>query len=136
VRNSSCPSAPAVDELRQGKQTGADERENQPGDACGDDRHDAVPREFFHEQISENWASFTTTAALKSTVHCCRTARRAAHRDLNVRILRTRGHMDMTADRFMWHVRNLICGVRLRKSLWPRIGDSQADLARRGEDIR
>ena len=35
------------------RQTGADHRENQPGDACGDDRHDAVPREFLHEQISK-----------------------------------------------------------------------------------
>ena len=35
------------------EQTGADDRENQPGDACGDDRNDPVPREFLHEQISK-----------------------------------------------------------------------------------
>ena len=40
-------------ELRQGKQTGADYRQDQPGDACGDDRNDAVAREFLHEQISK-----------------------------------------------------------------------------------
>jgi len=38
-----------------------------------------------------------------------RSAQRAAHRDLNDRILRTRGHVDLTADRMMWHVRNLFC---------------------------
>ena len=31
------------------EQTGADPRENHPGDPCGDDRHDPVPGEFFHE---------------------------------------------------------------------------------------
>ena len=35
------------------EKTGADPRENQPGDACGDDRNDPVPGEFFHEQISK-----------------------------------------------------------------------------------
>src|SRR5450631_2542354 len=34
------------------------------------ERHDPVAREFLHEQNCENWASFTTTAASKSTVHC------------------------------------------------------------------
>jgi hypothetical protein len=29
----------------------ANYRENQPGNSCGDDRNDAVAREFFHEQI-------------------------------------------------------------------------------------
>jgi hypothetical protein len=52
-RETSCPAAPAVGELWQGRQTGADYRENQPGDTCGDDWHDPVPREFFHEQISK-----------------------------------------------------------------------------------
>jgi CRP/FNR family transcriptional regulator, cyclic AMP receptor protein len=42
-----------VGELWQGRETGADPRENQPGDACGNDRNDPVPREFFHEQISK-----------------------------------------------------------------------------------
>ena len=36
-----------------GRETGADPRENQPGDACGYDRYDPVPGEFFHEQISK-----------------------------------------------------------------------------------
>src|ERR1700730_19045424 len=40
-------------ELWQGRETGADDRENQPADACGDDRNDPVPREFLHEQISK-----------------------------------------------------------------------------------
>ena len=44
----------AVGELWQGRETGADNRENQPGNACGDDRNDPVPREFLHEQISQN----------------------------------------------------------------------------------
>jgi CRP/FNR family transcriptional regulator, cyclic AMP receptor protein len=48
-----CPDAPAVGELWQGRETGADLRENQPGDACGYDRNDPVPGEFLHEQISK-----------------------------------------------------------------------------------
>ena len=47
------PAAPAVGELWQGRETGADPRENQPGDACGYDRNDPVPGEFLHEQISK-----------------------------------------------------------------------------------
>jgi hypothetical protein len=35
------------------RETGADPRENQPGDACGYDRNDPVPGEFLHEQISK-----------------------------------------------------------------------------------
>ena len=41
----------AAGELRQGRQAGADHSESQPGDACGNDRHDPVSREFLHEQI-------------------------------------------------------------------------------------
>ena len=52
-RETPCPNAPAVGELWQGRETGADRRENQPGDACGDDWNDPVPGEFFHEQISK-----------------------------------------------------------------------------------
>ncbi len=44
--------AAAAGELRQGRQTDADDREDQPGDARRNDRHDAVAREFFHEQVS------------------------------------------------------------------------------------
>ena len=44
---------PAVGELWQGQQTGADPCENQPGDPCGHDRNDPVPGEFLHEQISK-----------------------------------------------------------------------------------
>ena len=60
-------------------ETGADDRENQPGDTCGYDRNDPVPRDFLHEQIS------------KTGLHClqrrhrspqfivkCRSARRAS----------------------------------------------------------
>ena len=43
----------ASGEFWQGRSAGADHSENQPGDACGDDRHDPIAREFFHEQISE-----------------------------------------------------------------------------------
>jgi CRP-like cAMP-binding protein len=32
---------------------GANHSENQPRDTGGDDRHDAISRELFHEQISE-----------------------------------------------------------------------------------
>jgi len=41
-----------LSELPQGKQTGGHYRQDQPGDACGDDRNNPVPREFLHEQIS------------------------------------------------------------------------------------
>ena len=51
-RETSCQNAPTVGELRQGKQTGADYRQDQPGDSSGDDRNDPIPREFLHEQIS------------------------------------------------------------------------------------
>jgi len=34
------------------KSGGANHSENQPRDTGGDDRHDAISREFFHEQIS------------------------------------------------------------------------------------
>jgi hypothetical protein len=47
VIKASCGSA------RQGRETGADPCKNQPGDACGYDRNDPVPGEFFHEQISK-----------------------------------------------------------------------------------
>ena len=69
-RETACPGAPAVGELRQGRQTGADHRENQPGDACRDDRNDPVAREFLHEQISKTGLHSTTTAASRSTAHC------------------------------------------------------------------
>ena len=43
----------AAGEFWQGRSAGADHRKGQPGDARGDDRNDAVPREFLHEQISK-----------------------------------------------------------------------------------
>jgi CRP/FNR family cyclic AMP-dependent transcriptional regulator len=49
---------------------------------------------------SDNRASFATTATPQFIVEC-RSARRAAHRGLNIRILRTSGHTDMTAVRMM-----------------------------------
>ena len=43
----------ASGEFWQGRSAGANHSENQPRDAGGDDRHDAISRELFHEQISE-----------------------------------------------------------------------------------
>ena len=48
ARNSS-----AFGEFWQGESAGADHSKSQPGDACGDDRNNPVPGEFFHEQISK-----------------------------------------------------------------------------------
>jgi CRP-like cAMP-binding protein len=48
----SCQNASAAGELRQGKQTRTDYRQDQSGNSSGDDRNDPIPREFFHEQIS------------------------------------------------------------------------------------
>ena len=42
----------AAGEFWQGRSAGTNHRENQPRDTGGDDRHDAISREFFHEQIS------------------------------------------------------------------------------------
>ena len=42
----------ASGEFWQGRSAGANHSENQPGDTGGDDRNDAIPREFLHEQIS------------------------------------------------------------------------------------
>ncbi len=42
----------ASSEFWQGKSAGANHSENQPRDTGGDDRHDAISRKFFHEQIS------------------------------------------------------------------------------------
>jgi signal-transduction protein with cAMP-binding, CBS, and nucleotidyltransferase domain len=39
-------------EFWQGRSAGTNHCENQPRDTGGDDRHDAISREFFHEQIS------------------------------------------------------------------------------------
>ena len=44
--------SPASGEFWQGRSAGANHSENQPGDTGGDDRNDAIPREFLHEQIS------------------------------------------------------------------------------------
>jgi hypothetical protein len=42
----------ALGEFWQRRSAGANPSENQPRDTGGDDRHDAIAREFFHEQIS------------------------------------------------------------------------------------
>ena len=42
----------ASGEFWQGRSAGTNHCENQPRDTGGDDRHDAISREFFHEQIS------------------------------------------------------------------------------------
>ena len=39
----------ASGEFRQGRSAGTDHRKSQSGNACGDDRHDPVSREFLHE---------------------------------------------------------------------------------------
>src|ERR1700730_3630516 len=78
------------------RETGADPRENQPGDACGDDRNDPVPREFLHEQISKT-GPYRLQRLHRSPQFIveCRSARRAAYQHLNVLVLLTRGPMDM-----------------------------------------
>src|SRR5258708_23344171 len=43
----------ASGEFWQGRSAGANHSENQPRDTVGDDRHDAISRDVFHEQISE-----------------------------------------------------------------------------------
>src|SRR5258708_29813756 len=43
----------ASGEFWQGRSAGANHSENQPRDTGGDDRHDAISRKLFHEQISE-----------------------------------------------------------------------------------
>jgi len=45
--------ASASCEFWQGKSAGADHSKGKPGDACGNDRNDPIPREFLHEQISK-----------------------------------------------------------------------------------
>jgi hypothetical protein len=45
-------SSSPIGEFRQGRRAGADHCKGQPRDARGHDRHHAVPRESFHEQIS------------------------------------------------------------------------------------
>src|SRR5260370_15716367 len=42
----------ATGEFWQGRSAGTNHCENQPRDTGGNDRHDAISREFFHEQIS------------------------------------------------------------------------------------
>jgi hypothetical protein len=59
---------PAVGELRQGKQTGTDYRQDQPGDPCGDDRNDPIRREFFHEQISRTGLHLAKLSTGRPTV--------------------------------------------------------------------
>jgi hypothetical protein len=86
-RETSCPAAPAAGEFWQGRKTGADDRENQPGDAGGDDRHDPVPREFLHEQISIGLHSLQRRHRSPQFIAESRSARGAAHRDLDVFIL-------------------------------------------------
>ena len=52
-RETSGADSSASGEFWQGKSAGADHSKGQPGDACGDDWNDPVPRKFFHEQISQ-----------------------------------------------------------------------------------
>ena len=47
------PTSPPPCKLRQGRQSGADRRKVQSGNASGDDRHDPITREFFHEQVPQ-----------------------------------------------------------------------------------
>ena len=61
---------PAAREFWQGRHAGAGPSENQPRDAGGNDRHDAVARELFHEQISATGPDRLQRPTSKSTVHC------------------------------------------------------------------
>jgi CRP-like cAMP-binding protein len=47
------PASPSACEFRQGRQAGADRGKLQSGNAGGDDRHDQISRELFHEQIPQ-----------------------------------------------------------------------------------
>jgi len=51
-RETSGTNSSAAGEFWQGRSAGANHSKSQPGDVGGDDRHDAISREFFHEQIS------------------------------------------------------------------------------------
>ena len=45
------PASPSPCKFRQGRQAGADRGKVQSGNAGGDDRHDPIARQLFHEQI-------------------------------------------------------------------------------------
>jgi CRP/FNR family transcriptional regulator, cyclic AMP receptor protein len=45
--------SPSPCKFRQGRHAGADRGKVQPGNAGGNDRHNPITREFFHEQISQ-----------------------------------------------------------------------------------
>jgi hypothetical protein len=47
------PASPSPGEFRQGRQAGADRGQVHSGNTGGDDRHDPIAREFFHEQIPQ-----------------------------------------------------------------------------------
>ena len=59
-RKAAGAAAAAAREFRQGGQAGADRRKDQPGDARRDDRHDAIARQPFYEQLGGNWGSLNT----------------------------------------------------------------------------
>ena len=69
-RETSGADSSASGEFWQGRSAGTDHSENQPRDAGGDDRHDALAREFFHEQISKTGLIRLQRPASKSTVPC------------------------------------------------------------------
>ena len=64
--------------------TRANHRQGQPGDACGDDRHDAISRQCFHEQISRI-GSYRLQRPHRSPsfVAECGSARATAHQQLS-----------------------------------------------------
>jgi predicted site-specific integrase-resolvase len=47
------PASPSACKFRQGRQAGADPGKVQSGNPGGDDRHDPIARELFHEQIPQ-----------------------------------------------------------------------------------
>jgi hypothetical protein len=51
-REAAGASSALIGEFRQGREAGAGHRQSQPRDACGHDRHDALPREPLYEQVS------------------------------------------------------------------------------------
>ena len=65
-----------------GKEDKPEPMKNQPGDARGDDRHDPVPCEFFHEQISKTRLhSLQRRHRSPQFIVESRSARGAAYRD-------------------------------------------------------
>jgi hypothetical protein len=55
-RETACAPAVAAGSFREGRQPATDQSKHQSGNAGGDDRHHPIPRQLFHEQVSQTWA--------------------------------------------------------------------------------